>query len=239
VIVSHRHRFIFLKTTKTAGSALELALAAYCGPDDVLTPLGREEEDLVRAGALPIPQNHTLPRARWSFVERLRAPFRGPPARFTSHMNAAAARAELGDAVWAGYFKFAFARDPWDRVLSLYHWIHRRELARGARVPSVAEFIGHPRVRRHHGHGFGVYTIDGAVAVDRVCRYERLPEELAFLGELFGLPAPLVLPYTKHLVRHDRRPPHEVLTAADAARIGEIFADEIALLGYRFPDELP
>ena len=234
MIVSHRHRFIFLKTTKTAGSALELALAAHCGPDDVLAPLGKEEAGYIAEHRLPIPQHHLLPRARWRVRDWLRLPLRGAPVRFPTHMPAARARAELGEEVWGSYFKFAFARNPWDRFLSLYHWLNRRALARGAVVPSVSEFIANPRTARHHAHGFGVYTIAGQVAVDRICRYEDLPAELAFLQQRFGFAAPLVMPRSKHTQRSDRRPYQEALSAADAARIGEIFAAEIALLGYRF-----
>jgi len=37
VIASHRHRFVFVKTRKTAGTSLEIALSRHCGPDDVVT----------------------------------------------------------------------------------------------------------------------------------------------------------------------------------------------------------
>jgi hypothetical protein len=233
MIVSHRHRFIFLKTTKTAGSALELALAAECGPDDILAPLGREEAEHIRAHRLPIPQNDLLPPARWTARDWLRLPLRGRPLRLDTHAGARAVRAEVGEEVWRTYFKFAFARNPWDRFLSLYHWHYRRP-ARRARQLTPGEFIGHPRTRRLNDNGWGVYTIDGAVAVDRVCRYEDLAAELAFLQQRLGLRAPLAMPRTKHTSRGDRRPYREVLSADDARRIGEIFADEIALMGYAF-----
>jgi hypothetical protein len=46
MIVSHEHKFIFLKTKKTAGTSIELALNALCGPDDVITPLTTIDEAL-------------------------------------------------------------------------------------------------------------------------------------------------------------------------------------------------
>lgn len=37
MIISHRHKFIFIKTRKTAGSSIEKYLINYLGPDDICT----------------------------------------------------------------------------------------------------------------------------------------------------------------------------------------------------------
>jgi len=44
MIISHEHKFIFLKTKKTAGTSIELALSELCGLDDVITPLTTVDE---------------------------------------------------------------------------------------------------------------------------------------------------------------------------------------------------
>ena len=44
MIVSHAHKFIFLKTKKTAGTSIELALSTLCGDEDVITPLTEIDE---------------------------------------------------------------------------------------------------------------------------------------------------------------------------------------------------
>ena len=44
MIVSHAHKFIFIKTKKTAGTSLEIALSKYCGAEDVLAPLVDHDE---------------------------------------------------------------------------------------------------------------------------------------------------------------------------------------------------
>ena len=38
-IISYRHKFIFVKTVKTAGTSIEVHLAAKCGPKDIVTPI--------------------------------------------------------------------------------------------------------------------------------------------------------------------------------------------------------
>jgi hypothetical protein len=40
MIISHKHKFIFIKPQKSAGTSVELLLSRICGPDDVITPLG-------------------------------------------------------------------------------------------------------------------------------------------------------------------------------------------------------
>src|SRR4051794_33418847 len=39
VIVSHQHRFIFVKTRKTAGTSVEVALSEVAGDDAIVTPI--------------------------------------------------------------------------------------------------------------------------------------------------------------------------------------------------------
>ena len=43
MIVSHKNRFIFLKTRKTAGTSIEISLRPYCGPDDIITRITEDD----------------------------------------------------------------------------------------------------------------------------------------------------------------------------------------------------
>lgn len=42
MIISHKHRFIFVKTRKTAGSTFEKLMSPYLGPDDICTGSTRD-----------------------------------------------------------------------------------------------------------------------------------------------------------------------------------------------------
>ena len=48
MILSHRYRYLFLKTNKTAGTSIEIALSKFCGPDDIITPISPEDEAIRR-----------------------------------------------------------------------------------------------------------------------------------------------------------------------------------------------
>ncbi len=61
MIVSHQHRFVFLKTRKTAGTSVEIALSKICGPDDIISRISPEDEELRAAAGGRGPQNHESP----------------------------------------------------------------------------------------------------------------------------------------------------------------------------------
>ena len=39
MIISHKFKFIFIKTLKTAGTSIEISLSKYCSEYDILTPI--------------------------------------------------------------------------------------------------------------------------------------------------------------------------------------------------------
>jgi hypothetical protein len=44
MILSYKHRFIFIKGRKVAGTSIEMALSPYCGPRDIITPISPVDE---------------------------------------------------------------------------------------------------------------------------------------------------------------------------------------------------
>jgi len=219
MIVSHRHRFIFLKTRKTAGTSIEVALSRYCGPEDVVTPVSPDDE-AVRRGLGTGPRNYrrsmrslrprhipTLLRGRW-------------PVLYWNHMTAREVRDRVGAATWDGYFKFAFERDPMERVLSYYHHRAHQEM-------SLADFV---ETELHRCLNHPIYTLDGALCVDMLGRFDHLEEDLKFVTAHLGLPFDGRMPRLKGGFRSDRRPPGEVFTASQSRMIQEFFREEYALL---------
>ena len=66
MIVSHRHRFIFIKTRKTASTSIEIALSQFCGPEDIITPIHPDDEAIRRSLGYPGPQNFLMQPGRYS-----------------------------------------------------------------------------------------------------------------------------------------------------------------------------
>lgn len=64
MIISHEHKFIFLKTAKTAGTSIEIALSKFCGSDDVITKIARPDQRIRSEVGYPGPQNGRPATAR-------------------------------------------------------------------------------------------------------------------------------------------------------------------------------
>lgn len=230
MIVNHGHRFIFLKTKKTAGTSIEVALSRYCGPGDIVTRVGPRDEKLRAELGYQGAVNHLLPRDRWSVADWFRHSVRGKEiALYYNHMPAREVRAQVGEEVWASHFKFCFERNPWDRAISAYYWENRN----AKRLPDFDEFL---RALQRDGKlsNFDTYAIDGRIAVDQVMLYERLGAELEGLVQRLDLPAPLDLPRSKGQHRKDRRPYQEVYSDWGRDFVAGACAREIEAFGYRF-----
>ena len=99
MIISHKYRFIFVKTLKTAGTSIEVFLSQHCGSDDVVTPIIPHVEP-------HLPRNHD---------------------GYYNHMPAWEIRTRVGREIWRSYFKFSVERNPWDKTLSYYHMMNARQ----------------------------------------------------------------------------------------------------------------
>jgi len=60
MIISHKQKVIFIKLAKVAGTSFEIALAKYCGADDIITPLNRSDKD-VKGFGYNAAQNYKSP----------------------------------------------------------------------------------------------------------------------------------------------------------------------------------
>ena len=231
MIISHTHKFIFIKTQKTAGTSLEIGLSRFCGPRDVITPILPADEEIRRSLGYAGPRNYLVPFSRYALGDWGRFLVRRKGRlRFFNHISAREIRRLVDPEVWNTYFKFCFERNPWDKVVSMYFWKNRSEPR-----PTLSEYIqsGRANVATLRG-GFDLYSIDGEVVVDRVCRYECMKQELEFLAERLALPEMPQLPRAKGEHRTDRRHYRDLLTAADREKIAKVFAREIAHFGYEY-----
>lgn len=225
MIVSHTHRYIFIKSEKTAGTSVEAALSQHCSDRDTVTPLGdywfnRDE------------------RGQWVHSAM-------NAEGFFQHDPAAEIKRKVPPEVWRDYFKFSITRNPWDRVVSDFSWQarNRPELQTRKRwfhrlgVP-FDEFAQERRL--FHAFVSGdwktndrFYLIDGELCVDFVVRYERLADDLAEVCRRVGLP-PLTLPRLKSGLRKGGHSYRDYYDNVTRGIVAERHHNDIRLFGYSF-----
>ncbi|XFA72813.1 hypothetical protein RYO59_001043 [Thermosynechococcaceae cyanobacterium Okahandja] len=226
MIINHTYKFIFLKTRKTAGTSLEIALSQFCTAADVITPIRWQDERIRRQLGYPGPRNFRAPLADYQFADWLRLLYRGPKRKFNTHFSAAEIKAVVDPKIWSNYYKFCFERNPFDKAISRYYWNTREP-----RPPIDAYLQTVPEILLSN---WEIYTIADEIVVDFVGRYERLSDDLALIQATLGLPAPLNLPRAKGGYRKNRDHYSRVLNAAARQRIETVCAKEIAQFGYQW-----
>ncbi len=226
MIISHKHKFIFLKTRKTAGTSIEIALSKFCGENDIITKVTRKDEKIRRELGYHGPQNFYLPCPKYT----LRYWRRYQPGRkyadFYNHMPAIRVKSSIDRRSWETYFKFCIERNPWDKAVSLYYWRTRNMNPK----PNLLEYL--QTVDVIHLSNFEIYSIDGALAVDYVGSYENLDEEINKIGEMLKLPNKINLPKAKGATRKDKRDYTNIVGFEEKRIVDRVCAREIALFGY-------
>jgi hypothetical protein len=207
-IISHKYRFIFIKTAKTAGTSIEVSLSKLCGPDDIVTPI------------LPPEPGHE-PR---NFI----AP---DGTEYYNHMTASKIRAMLGDDRFYGYFKFCVERHPVDKCLSHFAMKKYSEYHRTWRSYFLTwnRYVNEGKFPIDYGN----YTDkDSTLLVDRIIKYEDLDHELSSVLQGLGVPWAGLTSRAKGGYRRARMLSADEVKPHHRASIMAAFAASNRLTGY-------
>lgn len=146
---------------------------------------------------------------------------------------------EAGD-----YFKFSFVRNPWDRLVSAFHYIieRRKELELVANhedfegflysfIEEPSKYLDIPYFRPQSS-----FLVDdkGEMPLDFLGRFETFEKDLSVVLREIGSRRMLF----KHRKKSKRRDYREYYSAKSSKAVGEIYIRDIQNFGYSFNDGL-
>ena len=225
-------RLIYLKSHKTAGTSTESALAHVA----LSLPLEHEAEmKWSRNGFVASRGNGHRRASRGGFVRGVLMSLSHPSLvrstgqlhHIRNHSTPSQLRVILGDEFWDSATKVVNVRNPFDLVVSDFHW---RRYTGQLGNDSFSEFVHSYKRRRVNSELVGL--LPGGL---EIIRFESLDTDLARLCDTVGIPRVEQLPNFKNQAR--------ALTLADyrqfygreeIQRVEDVFGDWIEAFGYTF-----
>ncbi len=210
LLISNRHKFIFVHVPKAAGTAVTRALEPYA-------------------------DNHPRQGLR-RLLSHLPVPESPESVAFRMHVSARWARLKLPAEVYDGYRKFCVVRNPYDRAVSLYHYLSQRtdhhlyERVSRLSFKGYLDYLAKRRRSKNPTQLFYVADAKGQPIVDDILRFENLNGDFANLCGDLGMPDKVELPI-RNASDHD---PYWEYYADDYSRelVKDLFAGDFQTFGY-------
>jgi hypothetical protein len=211
MVVSHSHAFLFIHVDKAAGTSIENALRPYASRGD----RNRLRRRLVWLGRL----------------NRIGGLHRS--LQFPIHSRALQVQRCLPPQEYSRLFKFAFVRNPWDRLVSRYSFLLKKEdHHRHGMVQQMTSFEEYVQweLRRGKLPQYKYVTGKrGELIVDFIGYYERLHKDFAQVCQRLNITAEL--PHSNASSHRDYR---TYYTPAVRDLVAREFERDIELFGYDF-----
>jgi len=215
MIISHGRKYIFVHIPKTGGTSLSLGLEARAMKDDILI------------GDTPKAIN------RRSRIKGVRS-----SGRLWKHSRLTDIYGLVTQEQIESYFVFTIVRNPWDRMVSYYHWLKEQKFNHPAvgiaQDNSFADFLINPIIQdslQNDATRNYVSDSNGVEQCEMYLRLEALPQDTDRLEQALGIKL-AVLP-------HDNRSNRDMdyagyYDAYSKSVVETAFADDISRFDYKF-----
>ncbi|AKS46824.1 Sulfotransferase family protein [Octadecabacter temperatus] len=214
MIISRGRGYIFVHIPKTGGTAMALALEDRAKADDIM--IGDTPKAVKRRGKLKGVKT---------------------AGRLWKHSTLADAEGLITRDEMETLFTFTLVRNPWDRMVSYYHWLKSQNFEHPAvtlaKSKGFSRFLNDPLTQTtFRNNPFESYMIDGAgrVHADLYIRLEHLAEDMAPLCAHLGFTPVVPVANQSNRARDWRG----FYTESDAELLGELCEIDIKTHGYGF-----
>ena len=214
MFISHGRQYIFIHIPKTGGTSMALALEDRAKKDDILI------------GDTP---KATKRRRKYQSSDC--------KGRLWKHSTLADIEGLVGADEIERYFTFTMVRNPWDRVVSYYHWLRDQNFdhpaVKLAKGEACSGFLSHPltwRTLQETPARFYMTDARGNEVCDTYIRLEHVDQDAETLVEHLGFS--LRLPRVNESSR--RKDYRSYYNDSDAEFLADICAEDIKRFGYHF-----
>jgi hypothetical protein len=233
MLLSHQKKFIYLKTIKTASTSVESFFEPYC------LPAGQWQQDVFRPETVSeagIVGYRGLHQRRWFGFRR---------RRWFDHMPAWQVKRQLDPSIWNSYFKFCVIRNPFDKVVSAFHFFQGMEERGFHKMPvgpaesEIERFRSWVEIeigKRRRVVDRYCYTIKDSICVDYFIRFENLKHDIGEVCKRVEVPLQLAsLPNFVSRFRPQEIPLLDYYDEPTRQVVERVFDFELAEFGYQFP----
>lgn len=220
MLLSFKHKFLFVHTAKTGGTSVRAALSRYKWNAPLRLPMWM----ISRLSGLT---GHRL------------------GIKFPRHAKAIAAKEMLPHDLYEELFKFVFVRNPWDLQVSSFHHLKRERPHLVAHVPEFRDFLrwklDPERPYQYHIDTSielqSDYCVDlhRKMIVDYIGRYERLHDDFDEICRRIGIRCP-ELPHRRQARDRDKDY-RSYYDDASAEQVAKHFSQDIELFNYTYDPE--
>ena len=216
MLISHSHKFIFVKTKKTAGSSIEHYIVHNCFDPQKDLCTGSKQDGTPRIGDFS-------------------------PGAADGHRSASEIKILVGPPVWKEYYTFAVERNPWEKVVSEFYWkSNLRDNALLTDEQNFENFVDNVLGKMYAlPTGWPLYTSKDKIIVDEIIQYNDLSESFVSLfQDKFNINVPKEK-FEGTKKKSGRRKKHYTELYVNKEyidKIANLFSDEIKYFGYKFGD---
>ena len=140
---------------------------------------------------------------------------------------------EIGEGSGNLFFKFGFCRNPWDRLVSIYHGRRQILKDKNTRELSFGDFILSLDLQRMVYPVISKYWFlkkDGNIGLDFIGRFENFQEDFNFICDKIGIPRQELSRINKSKHKHYT----EYYDDETKQIVAEKYAKDIEHFGYEF-----
>ena len=247
MIISHKNKFIFIKTKKVSGTSMEIALSHSLGQRDIITPLNLEDEITRFKKTKILPQNYSkdlkfekeykryikelskknISKEKFNELEKEIEDKKINNNIFFNHMKAKDIKKKIGNILWKKYFIFSIERNPYDKIISFMFFANRFK-----KIKNIKKEI-QKTINFKKYFNYPIYTENNKIIIDYLINYDDLNSNIKFVEKKIKIPILKNYMHTKNYTRKSNKDFKYFFNKSQSNKIYQDCKQEFIIMKYK------